>query len=211
MGSVLLDMGRLDEAEASYRRALQIKPDYAEALNNLGLTLPDMERLDEAEASYLQALQIKPSCTVLALLAERGLLTQDTCAGLVEAYDFLRRVEHRLQYLDDAQTHNLPSNPEDQQRVALSMGFADYVALIVKLDAHRAFVSLHFSAVFDDPNQEQPVLADVWQGADGGMPCQARLSELGYSDADAAAKEFEAIITAEGCRSADRIDVLKNA
>ena len=49
-----------DEAEASYRRALQIKPDYAEALSNLGRTLNDLGRLEEAEACYRRALQIKP-------------------------------------------------------------------------------------------------------------------------------------------------------
>ena len=53
-------MGRLGEAEASYRRALQIKPDFSEAHSNLGVTLMDLCRLDEAEASYRRALQIKP-------------------------------------------------------------------------------------------------------------------------------------------------------
>ena len=53
-------MGRFNEAEASYRRALQIKPDSAEAYSNLGNILNDLGRLDEAETSYRQALQIKP-------------------------------------------------------------------------------------------------------------------------------------------------------
>jgi len=53
-------MGRLDEAEASYRRALEIKPDYAEAYSNKGTVLQDMGRLNEAEACCRRALQIKP-------------------------------------------------------------------------------------------------------------------------------------------------------
>jgi protein O-GlcNAc transferase len=53
-------LGRLDEAEASYRRALQIKPDFAEAHSNLGITLHNLGRLDEAEASYRNALQLEP-------------------------------------------------------------------------------------------------------------------------------------------------------
>ena len=48
------------EAEASYRQALSIKPDYAEAYNNLGNALKEQGRLTEAEASYRQALSIKP-------------------------------------------------------------------------------------------------------------------------------------------------------
>jgi len=52
LGSTLHNLGRLDEAAASYRRALKIKPDYVEAHNNLGNALKDMGRLDEAAASY---------------------------------------------------------------------------------------------------------------------------------------------------------------
>jgi tetratricopeptide (TPR) repeat protein len=50
----------LDEAEASYRQALQIKPDYVAAHNNLGNLVLERGRLDEAEASYRRALQIRP-------------------------------------------------------------------------------------------------------------------------------------------------------
>ncbi|HLA26408.1 MAG TPA: tetratricopeptide repeat protein [Syntrophales bacterium] len=50
----------LKDAFASYRRAIEIKPDYADAHNNLGNTLRDLGRLVEAEASYRRALEIKP-------------------------------------------------------------------------------------------------------------------------------------------------------
>jgi Tfp pilus assembly protein PilF len=49
----------LDEAEASYRQAISLKPDYAEAHNNLGITLIELGRLDEAEASLRQAIALK--------------------------------------------------------------------------------------------------------------------------------------------------------
>ena len=45
---------------ASYRRALEIKPDYAEAHSNLGNALQDLGQLDDAVASYRRALEIKP-------------------------------------------------------------------------------------------------------------------------------------------------------
>ena len=44
-------------------------------------------------------------------LAERGIITREAERQLAAATTSLRRVEHRLQYLDDAQTHNLPGNP----------------------------------------------------------------------------------------------------
>ena len=60
LGNTLMDLGRLDEAEAIYRRALRIKPDFVEAHNNLGITLKDLGRLDEAEASSAELIRIKP-------------------------------------------------------------------------------------------------------------------------------------------------------
>ncbi|HET9113244.1 MAG TPA: tetratricopeptide repeat protein, partial [Burkholderiales bacterium] len=51
---------RLDEAIASYRRALDLKPDYAEAHNNLGSALQAQGKLDEAIASYRCAMMFNP-------------------------------------------------------------------------------------------------------------------------------------------------------
>jgi Flp pilus assembly protein TadD len=61
VGNTLQELGRLEEAEASYEQAIALKPDYAEAHSNLGTTLQELGRLDEAEASYLQAIALTPS------------------------------------------------------------------------------------------------------------------------------------------------------
>ena len=52
--------GQVDEAIAHYRKALEIKPDYAEAHNNLGIALAGRGQVDEAIAHYRKALEIKP-------------------------------------------------------------------------------------------------------------------------------------------------------
>ena len=54
------DQGKLAEAVASYRRALELNPDFAEAHNNLGTTLKDQGKLAEAVASYRRALELNP-------------------------------------------------------------------------------------------------------------------------------------------------------
>ncbi len=59
-GYALKDQGKLDEAVACYRRALELNPDYAEAHNNLGIALKDQGKLDEAVACYRRALELKP-------------------------------------------------------------------------------------------------------------------------------------------------------
>ena len=51
---------RLNDAEASYRQATALKPDFAEAYNNLGITLKALGKSDDAEASYRQATALKP-------------------------------------------------------------------------------------------------------------------------------------------------------
>jgi tetratricopeptide (TPR) repeat protein len=56
----LQDLKRLDDALASYDRAIAIKPDYAEAYSNRGVTLKDLKRLDDALASYDRAIELKP-------------------------------------------------------------------------------------------------------------------------------------------------------
>ncbi len=52
--------GQVDEAIAHYRKALEIKPDYVEAHNNLGNALAGRGEVDEAIAHYRKALEIKP-------------------------------------------------------------------------------------------------------------------------------------------------------
>ena len=55
-----MDQGEADEAVACYRRALELKPDYAEAHNNLGIVLTAQGQLDEAVACGRRALELKP-------------------------------------------------------------------------------------------------------------------------------------------------------
>ena len=59
-GSALKDLGRPEEAEASYRQAIALEPDFAEAHFNLGKALRELDRLEEAESSYRQAIALKP-------------------------------------------------------------------------------------------------------------------------------------------------------
>ncbi len=139
------------------------------------------------------ALRTKPTLKVLALLAERGILEPGTARELAAAYDFLRRLEHRLQYLDDAQTHSLPEQPGDQALVGAAMGFASYDAMLEELDDHRATVSRHFEAVFADPTRNGHSLTPMWNGAHDGDSTRGELARLGYRDPAAAAQRLAAL------------------
>ena len=60
MGNALIQQGKQDEAIDAYNKALSIKPDYAEAFNNMGIALKEQGKLEEAIASYNKALSLKP-------------------------------------------------------------------------------------------------------------------------------------------------------
>ncbi len=139
------------------------------------------------------ALQIRATLKVLALLPERGILSDNAVRTLSAAYVFLRRLEHRLQYLDDAQTHDLPESPEDQLLIARGMGFEDYPALLAALDEHRAAVSGRFDAVFGDPSEEDHSLDSVWAAAPDIEHATEALGELGYRHPRAGAERLAAI------------------
>ncbi len=59
-GTILSNHGKLQEAELSFRKAIEIKPDFAKAHSNLGNILIDLGKLQEAELSFRKAIEIKP-------------------------------------------------------------------------------------------------------------------------------------------------------
>ena len=125
-------------------------------------------------------LQIRPTLSVLQRLVERQLIPAETEQELRAAYVFLRRLEHRLQYVEDKQTHMLPGDAGDRERIALNMGFADWEALLAELNAHRARVSQHFESVFSDPEGGEHPLTGVWLGQCDDDSALETLGNLGY-------------------------------
>jgi len=113
---------------------------------------------------HLPSLRMRPTRTLLHQLAAYELLPEQAAQSLEAAYTFLRNLEHRLQYLDDAQTQNLPRNDADKQRVALSMGFEHWEALLATLTPKRKLVMAQFEQVFGAPQEDQSShpLAGVW-------------------------------------------------
>ena len=85
-------MGRMEEAEQSFRQAIKMKPDYVKAHNNLGITLQQLGRLKDAEASFRQALAFKPDYASAKhmLAALTGITTatapRDYVEGLFDDY-----------------------------------------------------------------------------------------------------------------------------
>ena len=126
-------------------------------------------------------LRIRPTLQVLQLLADNGQLPAETVTALSAAYIFLRNLEHRLQYLDDQQTQDLPEKTDDHARLAAAMNFPDYDAMLEQLDRHRALVSEQFAQIFSTQESESTE-SKVWRDNMQAEELRADLGELGYTD-----------------------------
>jgi glutamate-ammonia-ligase adenylyltransferase len=125
------------------------------------------------------ALRQQSLLKVLPLLAGGRQLPADAVQELGRAYDFLRLLENRVQMLDDAQTHDLPADPLNRERIAHCAGFADVAAMEAELAGHRARVSRHFAALFTDSvaaSGSTLDLAPLWETGLDRTPLREQLA-----------------------------------
>ncbi|ACN17830.1 GlnE [Desulforapulum autotrophicum HRM2] len=111
--------------------------------------------------------QAREILKILTLLNQRAYIDDQTLADLSDAYVFLRRVEHRLQEYGDLQTHDLPEDPTEQSRLALSMGFDTWPMFAHVLNRHLSIVHTHFNHLLVEKKQPTPSdtnpLSYLWQ------------------------------------------------
>ena len=128
------------------------------------------------------ALRPRGTLPALAALAARGLLPSAAVAELGDAYVFLRNVEHRLQYRDDAQTHELPADAESRSALGRACGFADGETFVVALGRHRDAVDRHFDALFGDADEEEDAFAALCRDPVDNALHGTLLQDAGFAD-----------------------------
>ena len=111
-----------------------------------------VQLLQVVRGGQFPELRRRPTLEALQRLAQGGLMEQQTADALAEAYTFLRRVEHRIQYLDDQQTHVLPTREDDLDWIAATLGHADCCAFLRQLDMHRELVAQEFDILLGGDN-----------------------------------------------------------
>lgn len=112
-----------------------------------------VQLLQVVRGGQFPELCTRPTLKALQRLTSAGLMPKETAEGLSQAYEFLRRTEHRIQYLDDQQTHLLPTQDDDCHWLASSMGFVDCCGFLEALDRHRELVAGEFDKLL---GQEKP-------------------------------------------------------
>jgi glutamate-ammonia-ligase adenylyltransferase len=135
------------------------------------------------------SLRLRPTLAVLNLLAQKGQLDSIAVDELSAAYVFLRNLEHRLQYLDDQQTQDIPTDEANRALLAAGMEFVDFSALLVVLDFHREKVSRHFSQIFST-EQSETVESVCWQDDLNLDTLTSALNGLGYEQGSAIAEQL---------------------
>lgn len=112
-----------------------------------------VQLLQVVRGGQFPELRTRSTLTALERLVAVGLMKPETAQRLAEAYVFLRRVEHRIQFLDDQQTHLLPGDDGDLAWIAQTMPVEpthDASALLDTLCGHREFVATEFDALLHD-------------------------------------------------------------
>jgi glutamate-ammonia-ligase adenylyltransferase len=134
-------------------------------------------------------LRDRATLSTLATLAQTGVLAAARAHQLADHYVFLRRLEHALQYVDDAQTHQLPADEAALAGVAAMLGIDSAAELRRRFDAVTDEVAAAFDSVFQMPAElaaqgaiaaDESALAERLRaaGIDDVPACAARLRGL---------------------------------
>lgn len=141
-----------------------------------------------------RSLQLRGTHETLRRLGELRLLEPAAVDELLQAYAFLRNLEHRLQYLDDQQTQTLPAGADNRARIAASMGCADWDQFMNRLSQQRRKVTRHFEQVFILPTEgatDHP-LADLWRDIAEELPV-GRLRQMSFAEPEQVARQLQSL------------------
>ena len=135
-------------------------------------------------------LQIRGIVDVLHLLVELNDLPEETVKHLLLSYDFLRRLENRLQMLADEQTHLLPTDEVSQARICVAMGFESWDTLLEETWKYRKLVHQYFEMVFqsaqlsaDDESPGDDFYHALWVGQLDEETALEQLTDRGFYQA----------------------------
>jgi len=96
------------------------------------------------------ALRTPGTIDALNALAREGQVSDEAARELGESYWYLRRVEHRLQMVNDQQTHEIPDTPAEIEAFAAFMGYAERSEFEADLERHLRRVEARYAALFED-------------------------------------------------------------
>ncbi len=136
------------------------------------------------------SLRLKGTCETLARLQRLTLIDADAHRTLERAYVFLRTLEHRLQMVEDRQTHSLPESEEGLRAIAAFMGYADLAAFGLDFFTHTQGVHALFTSSFKGEETLGAEGSLVFTGVSPDPDTLETLRKLGFHAPEAAASRI---------------------
>lgn len=152
-------------------------------------------------------LQYRNSLRVLQLLEAEELITSKEQALLSEAYRFLRTTEHRIQIVQEQQTHSLPVKADELLALARRSGFPDSESFSAELERHRQGVNSIFEDLFHSEEEDVPTRPEVnfiFDPESDPDLVKDLLEEKGFSNPEAAYESLEHLRVGEPHRRMTR-------
>ncbi|MFQ5954445.1 MAG: bifunctional [glutamine synthetase] adenylyltransferase/[glutamine synthetase]-adenylyl-L-tyrosine phosphorylase, partial [Kiloniellales bacterium] len=128
------------------------------------------------------ALRVAQTCEALARLAAAGRITGQAAGELAAAYRFLRTLEHRLQMVDDHQTHSLPRDAAGMAALGAFMGYDGAAAFGPAVLDELQRVVTHYAGLFEGHRPLGGPGALVFTGSENDPDTLETLSGMGFSD-----------------------------
>jgi glutamate-ammonia-ligase adenylyltransferase len=122
-------------------------------IREIEFTVQALQLLHGARQAFLQG---RNTLKTLLALEQLALMPPEAVRSLREAYVFLRTVEHRLQMVQEQQTHTVPADAAGQLRIARSLGFASADGFLAELARHTKVVRANFERLLQGRSNLSP-------------------------------------------------------
>ncbi|PCI41817.1 MAG: bifunctional [glutamate--ammonia ligase]-adenylyl-L-tyrosine phosphorylase/[glutamate--ammonia-ligase] adenylyltransferase [Rhodospirillaceae bacterium] len=133
-----------------------------------------------------RSLRTVPTRDSLTALVNAEIEKAENAITLTKAYEYLRKVEHRIQMVDDEQTHTLPDTDEGVAHIATFMGYDDLESFSTDILATLGHVEKLFGQLFEDESKEHSETAEkanlVFTGTDCSPETLLALEDMGYAN-----------------------------
>ena len=127
-------------------------------------------------------LRLRATCPAIRALVEGGRVAPQTGENMIAAYRYLRHVEHRLQMVDDRQTHTLPPEGPELDAIARFCGHPGTQDFTQTLLGHLAAVGDHYAELFEEAPSLSGPGSLVFTGTDNDPETVRTLGEIGFKD-----------------------------
>ncbi|MDP3049074.1 MAG: bifunctional [glutamate--ammonia ligase]-adenylyl-L-tyrosine phosphorylase/[glutamate--ammonia-ligase] adenylyltransferase [Thermodesulfovibrionales bacterium] len=129
----------------------------------------------------------------LHMLLQKNLIGQTDYSVLLDNYRFLRTLEHRLQQMNDLQTHSLPSNENELNALSRKMGFPGRESFLKELESRRKSVRTIYNSLFREEEKAQSDGVALFDEELSDAEVKEYLGRIGIKDVERGMRNIQLI------------------